>query len=300
MSPGHALGAFYRIPGVSVGSLLDMHFRYWDDPGHVARLDDTCVEDRNGARGRKRTRPDAVRHVLLVMIRNLSFADFTSNLTVGQIASRTGLSTEKVRDCLRIAREAGLIVNVDQALRPIAGRPGRAPRRRLEYLFLATDPEDEIASPADATPSPIELRIASPVDAIPSVEIDTNCVGNASNCVGHARNTVDRDPPLLHSLHESLQRSSQLIDDLDDNVTAVEDEWSTTLAQRVRASIPKSGHRLFDHLERFDEIVTEATERWAHLAPADDDDLVDFYTAKVTGTSRGESWQRLIERYPPS
>lgn len=251
--------------------LIQAHDRYWSDAGHVEALRAACRDDHEAV-GEKasKVRADVIVHVLRVMAGYASFGDLTSNLTRQQLTERTLLTDRNVRDAFRVAINAGLITNVDKARKPIGNRPGRAPRRRLDYLeeALRDLDEKEPLNRAAATSSRTAMR--------PGLSTT-----------------------VLHTTSESTREASR-------SASPIPNPWKKQFRLNLENEVKQQVRRLSLHAVRkqFNTKIHKAVdEAHAHFAEAgalpDDKDLVRYYADRAAkDQGNPNTWHMLKERYP--
>jgi hypothetical protein len=262
----------------SVYGLLQAHDAYWSDPANVDHLKHSCVNDPQAVTNRRKVKPTDVVHVLRVLASTAAFIDLTANLTLRQIAARTLLSEPKVRDSIRVALIAELITNVTKEQRPTGRRPGRAPRRRLDYIMRALPRIEETTPTVGSTSSPNSAETTSK---------------SADSRI--ALTTTD--------LHKT--RAPATFDDASSSRTASND-WELQFRQRLKAEVRAATRYLSGNATnqqygtRIQTTSRQAHERWASRgAPPDDFDLVRYYADTVVrGNGNRSTWDILQERYP--
>jgi phage baseplate assembly protein W len=263
---------------LSVFRLIQAHERYWADDAHVAALRQSCADDHQavGEHGRK-IRPDQVVHVLRVMATTASFVGLVANLTVSQLASKTLLPTEKVKDALRVAIASRLITNVNEALKPIGNRPGRAPRRRLDYLEQAIHAAERIA-PAGGTSPRTNSSAEDSNSAARRPGLSTTALHKTREPA-----TFD-DPAAASTLPNDWERTFR---------RSLEQQICTTTHQRPNAVNQQYGSRIRT-------IVKTAHERYAsHDAAAVDTALIRYYADVVVRNAGNPNTANMLdERYP--
>lgn len=261
----------------TVYGLLMAHDIYWSNPAHVHHLKHACVNDPQAVTNRRKVKPTDIVHVLRVLATTAAFTDLTANLTHPQIATKTLLSEPKVRDAIRVALTAALITNVTKAQQPTGRRPGRAPRRRLDYLIRALE----------------------------RIEQETPTVGTApsSNNAETSSNNADYRTALTTTALQKTRKPA-ISDDSPESRTVL-DNWKRQFRQRLSAEV-RTATRLSNHAisqqfgTQVDRATREAHEAWAlRGAPADDPEIARYYADKVVrGGGNANTWHLLQERYP--
>ena len=259
-----------RTPWVSRWALNVAHDDWCDDIDAQAALEDAISRHRLELPAGRTLYRSEVLSVLRALSCRADTATLEADLTIDQLTTRTALSRHRVKVSLRVAQDAGLLVNVSKAHK-IIGRAGRAPRRRLEYLapYLALRAEhhnvEEVGPHVDLVPlSDRQSEVGPYVDPLhgpANEEVGPVTPRSGSTC-GPALPSLITPPKPPHEVSESDPPRTDHLGTLTDAV--LERVMRYKLSQggvrnppALRASITRDVRRQ----------VAAGLERWPNVDP---------------------------------